>query len=259
MATDAIQIRGVDAVLDHYKKGNIAAWASCKGKAMNCKYEGSDIEEGGEILKEWLERLKQFNSAASYELRLYEDLPKNGKIRPSTADYISFMFCVKEREDAVTGTGQLPPAGITTMLREIYDGKFENYMLQTKLDQLQQQLDELEEEVEQYEKKPKNEPQKGMGHVLLEAYAPKLIEIGNRIADGLTDAILPSKANALAGIILENGPDDQDKAIFDAIARLKKSVPDKPGLAAILTSLANFSEKNKFLFTTYTGQLTRSY
>lgn len=254
MATDAVQVRGIEGVIERYKAIGIAPWASCKGKAMNAKYEGNDLVEGAEILQQYLESLQRFNSAASYELRLYEDLGSAKKIRPSTPDYLSFIYSVKESgSDHVIGPQF---NGAMSLFKELYEERFTNFQLQFTLEKMREEIDELRDELAK-EPEPTQPDNKGIGALLLEASAPKLAEIGGAIGDRIIELILPTKPKALAGIVLENGSIDDDKVIYEAVTRLKKSVTCQPGLPVILTKLADMAEKRPFNFNTYAGILLK--
>jgi hypothetical protein len=74
-----------------YRAREVAPWSMWQGNQFLFKYEGEDIEEGAAQL------MKIFNSMAEstnalYTLKIYEELPKGGKINRTTPDHGSFNF-----------------------------------------------------------------------------------------------------------------------------------------------------------------------
>jgi hypothetical protein len=87
----AVMFRGLKQVMKAYMANEIAAWSIWCGKSMPFRYEGDDLTEGGQQLKQAINMLKEGGSEAGYQLRVYDHLP-SGKILSNTPDNGSFSF-----------------------------------------------------------------------------------------------------------------------------------------------------------------------
>lgn len=98
MAMSGVQLRGVNAIMNAYDNIKIVAWSVMYGKNVNMKYIGTDFVEAREALRIFLEQLRDSQTTAVYTLNIYEEIPKDKKIRASTeADY-AFNFLVDDTE-----------------------------------------------------------------------------------------------------------------------------------------------------------------
>jgi hypothetical protein len=88
----ACQFRGDRQVLGAYNNQAIPAFAVCNGPNMLMKYEGDDMVEGENQLREFIRMLQAGESQALYTLRLYEDHKAGSKIKANTAHDLSFNF-----------------------------------------------------------------------------------------------------------------------------------------------------------------------
>jgi hypothetical protein len=93
-----IQFRGMDHVMAAYDNNKIIAWAVLYGKLINAKYIGINQHEAREALRIFLTQLKMSDTTAVYTLNLYEDLPKNAKIKASTEPDLAYNFIVVDAE-----------------------------------------------------------------------------------------------------------------------------------------------------------------
>lgn len=93
------QFKGVPMILAAFKNMKATAWSVKYDKGIVGKYEGSDEDEALDMLNQFLMMLEKSRSEAKYSLNVYEDLPKGGKIKPSTEPDYSFnieLFDVEE-------------------------------------------------------------------------------------------------------------------------------------------------------------------
>ena len=176
-----VQLRGVDAVLTAYDNIKIIAWSVMYGKNVNMKYVGKNWTEARAGLQAFLEQLRDSQTTAVYTLCIYEEIPKDGKIRASSeADY-AFNFLVDESE---------PPR----FARYREGEKFFTDM-QNKITALEAKLAAKEMEEEDYE----DEPQ-GIGAILSGlAKDPAVMDWIKTKAIGLADQFLklPSPNNKM--------------------------------------------------------------
>jgi hypothetical protein len=98
MAITSVQILGADNVLRAYEHVGFAKWAIFQGKSLNRFYNGDDITEGAEELRNWLSIISGYTKAI-YTLKLYND--SVSEIRVSTEENASFNF--RLYDDEVTG------------------------------------------------------------------------------------------------------------------------------------------------------------
>lgn len=91
-----IQFRGLDAVMRAYDNNKVIAWSVMYGKLINAKYIGSDAHDAREMLNAFLLQLRESDTTAIYTLNLYEELPKNAKIKPSTEPDLAYNFLITE-------------------------------------------------------------------------------------------------------------------------------------------------------------------
>ena len=88
----AVQFRGIKNVVKAYENKKVPAWALFQGSQFLEKYEGSETDEGAQLLKDYLSALDQrSNDMNTYTLCVYED-PAGGKINSATKFDASFNF-----------------------------------------------------------------------------------------------------------------------------------------------------------------------
>lgn len=98
MSHSAVQFRGVAPVVEAYELNKVPVWALFCGRNILGQYRGKSIDEGAQLLDAWLEKLKQGESTAAMQLRMYEEF--NGKpITPSTPENYSFQFRLLDDEE----------------------------------------------------------------------------------------------------------------------------------------------------------------
>lgn len=119
MSSASVQFRGFDQVLKAYEMKGIGTWSMWQGKSMLHKCECSDVSEGLEELRQWLQMLGT-SSNAIYTLCVYEE-PTKGKINSSTPNDGSFNFRLNMEEQTVTNFQYY--ASVQALQKEIEDLK----------------------------------------------------------------------------------------------------------------------------------------
>jgi len=88
----SVQFQNIESVIHAYGLRCVAAFSIYQGKQLLLKYEGTEIEEGAELLNQFLPMLS--NSAAIYTLCIYEEYA--GKINDKTPYHGSYNFRFSE-------------------------------------------------------------------------------------------------------------------------------------------------------------------
>jgi hypothetical protein len=229
-----IQVYGIEAVMACYENNKIPAWAVVCDKNINAKYTGDCCDEGLEMLQQYLEMLKKYDSAASYSLRLYEDAEK--QIRSNSPYDIAFNFSLQEK-DELKNSGNLPAVQgmngntLTQLLREISSLETQNAVLKLEKEQDEDYIDELE-------KRLKEQPaeQKTMGAAMLEKFMPTIAKIGESIAANL----FSKGESALAGVPVSE--QDEQALIDNAIAKLRTKLT-KYTVGQVLSKIADTEQE----------------
>lgn len=245
-----IQVFGVEAVMQCYENNKIPCWAVVCDKNVNAKFNGESCEEGAEVLKQYLEMLKKYDSSATYSLRLYEDMDK--PIRSNTPYDIGFNFSLREKDElnpamnlpAVQG---LNSNTLTSLLREISKLETENAVLKMEAEQDADYIEELEKLIKE---KPV-EDQKTIAGTFLEQFTPTLVEWGKAFGQNLFNA---QRQTALAGVPVSE--QDEKQIIEAAVSRLKATMK-RYTVGQVLTQIAEISEKEPDKFDFYLSMLMK--
>src|SRR4029077_12155374 len=89
----SVQFRGIDTAVDAYKNQDVPKWGLFQGTQFLSKYEGSNIQEGAELLEAFLRALDlRTADNCTYTLCVYDGLPDGEKIRSNTKYDGSFNF-----------------------------------------------------------------------------------------------------------------------------------------------------------------------
>lgn len=130
-----VHFRGKDAIVQAYSRNNVPGCILCSAKDILFQYDGDDVEEGADMLGQFIDALKKGHSQAVYQLRMYKDPPANVNLK---TDWNYSFKCRILDEDEVTENG-----GSYNTSRETYK----------RLDALTAELAELkrERELEQEE------------------------------------------------------------------------------------------------------------
>ena len=242
-----VQVYGIEAVLQCYENNDIPAWAVVCDKNVNAKYDGESCKEGAEMLGQYLEMLKRYDSAATYSLRLYEDTSKG--IRSNTPYDIGLNFSLREKDEpasalpAVQGLNQVT---LTGLLREISKLETDNAILKMENEQNEDYIEELE-------KRLKEQPvveEKTMGAALLEKFSPIIVALGEQLAG----RFLTPKEPALAGASIS---DQDEQALIDSATERMKGRCGKYSVGQVLTKIADICETDPGQFSFYLKMLMK--
>lgn len=120
----AVQFRGISNVLKAYTNNKVAPWAIYQGNQFLMKYEGDDLDEGADVLRDYLSMIDQRSSdTVTYTLCVFEN-PANGKINSGTKYDASFNFrLVDNIEDhqnsRIAGVYEAKIAGLEKQLADL--------------------------------------------------------------------------------------------------------------------------------------------
>ncbi len=131
----SVQFQNINNVVDAYNMREVPAFSIYQGKQLLIKYEGSDIDEGSQLLNNFLTMLQ--DSAAIYTLCVYEEF--SGKINDKTPYHGSWNFRFNAAP-AGYQQGSVALQGIQQEMRELRE--------QLSRKQIQEELDEQEAEDE---------------------------------------------------------------------------------------------------------------
>lgn len=222
----SVQFKGVNSVIDAYERRKVPAWSLWQGSQFMFKYEGDDMEQGGQELQSILEVLSDSTNAI-YTLKVYEDLP-GGKIKDKTPHDGSFNFRLNADNQEITNSqyGAL---------------RNQNAILE-KLESLEKRLNEKDEEED-------DEPPSKLGL------------IGEILNDpGTSQIVLPLIMKAFGigttpshpAMRSINGIPDDDRATLNEAMQILKTAD--PKLPEHLMKLAKLSKESpdsfKFLLQT---------
>ena len=100
----SVQFLGIKNAVLAYRNCGLPNWAIvCGNDFLEC-YEDNNIEEGAGMLTTYLDALAKSQSNGIYQLRVYEKVPKGGKIRIKTESDRSFRFTLQEeRSSSLSG------------------------------------------------------------------------------------------------------------------------------------------------------------
>lgn len=227
MASSSVQFKGIEGVCDAYENRNVIAWSLWQGKQFMFKYEGSDIGEGAQNLRDTLQLLSE-SSNAIYTLKVYED---GGKIKSNTPDDGSFNF-------KLNSEGQ-----------EITNSQYTSYK---NSNEIAERLARIEAKLLQEEQYEEDEPESRLGLIgeiishptlqpIVQSFLSSLIGIGKNVGASASPQM---QRVSISGI-------NDDATLMAAITELKNH---DTHLAEHLTKLATIAKESpdsfKFLLST---------
>lgn len=202
--SSSIQFWEVDSVLQAFNNRRVEAWSINCGKQFMFKGIGEDE------LKNILDQLSRSNSAATYTLKIYEEIEDPTQIKSNTPDDGSFNF--KFNQELQNRYSSIRERG--------FNPGDENVIL-SKLQAIEERLNAEEEE---------EENNYGLGKIGQVLQHPTIQQIAPGIIQKLLSAILGEDAAkqipgiASPGATIGAVPTDQN--LFDVVNELKKHDPD---------------------------------
>jgi len=230
--SNAVQFRGIPMVMKAYQYNDMPPFALLIGKQVLHTYDGSDITEGSNELKEFLDMLKQGGSEAYYTLQVYTYKP-NMEITSATEFRRSFNFTIFD------DVNELSP----------YGNARNSFRMQIteELAELRAAIVGIAEAKKEEKEDPEGKEMGGIGKVLNGIWDdPRMKDaIISRVV-GLVQKVLPMGNNnpAPAGIAgLENQGEMQSILTADQQAKAQAALnvlcAKDPNLGDNLTKVAN--------------------
>src|SRR6266850_2746524 len=136
-----IQATDKETVMEMYRSMNVKAFAIFDKMDLKFGTVPDSLDQGAQLLEQWLDWIENSNSAALYSLRVYRKVKDEEQINNKAAYHASINFRLNELSMAVGGAGG--NAGYFGALNETLRD------LQRDVKALQKQRDEREEEEEE--------------------------------------------------------------------------------------------------------------
>jgi len=231
-----IQARDKDTVIEMYRAMDVRAFGIFAGNEPIFGKAPDSIEEGEQLLCQWLDWIDDSKSAAIYSLRVYRKITDDADITNKTPFNACINFRLHDLSQAIGGPGG--NAGYFSEFTNTING------LRSEMKKINDRMDEKEEEEEED------------GGIIGKLMNPGFIEqlpvivgvIKGLFAGGgqaHDDHEIPpsGRISGITGTHIPAETDDQKIAM--AIERLKIHLPDLP---AVLTKLADMAEKKPGTF-----------
>lgn len=250
MATPArtVQLRSLQNVLDAYENWDTPHFAIWNGKQLLFAYDKNEgsIDEGIQLLQQWLQWIEAGESAGIYTLAIYKDPAKS--ITNATPYNGSVNFQLHQYQYGGNGGGQLINGAGDTGMKMLLD---EIKAMRLELNKIKEQDD-------------KDDDDDDDGDML----GKVATLLNNPIVTGIIGSLFPNikpgkpqthmasipnqsgHSSRIAGIAATEEQNQQ--RIADALAKLQKTVPN---LADILEKLSQLAEKKPSNFKFYTSAL----
>jgi hypothetical protein len=194
----SVQFRDSVAVLAAYLNRNCPAWSLFQGRQFMFKYEGGTVQEGEAALVEVLDMLSSGTNAI-YTLKVYEDLPKGGKIKENTPCDGSFNFRLNEEN-------QVPTQSQITRYNN-------NNEVLTRLTAIEARLNEDAGEEEEEE----NETEKALGKIGSLLSNPTVALLANLIFGAKLPGLPAPAAGTVGNIPPAGNTDEEIKKALDVL------------------------------------------
>ena len=113
----AVHFRGRGVAIQAFENRNSKAWALFTGKQFLASYVAEDNDSAAVALDQYLGLMDQPGNIAVYTIKVYDDIPADGKIKSNTPDDGSFNFRLHEPSGAAAVTGVGSSAGNWEMMQ----------------------------------------------------------------------------------------------------------------------------------------------
>ncbi len=241
-----VQFRQVQDVLDAYENWDTPHFAIWNGKQLLFAYDKDDatIDDGSQLLEQWLRWIEKSGSAGIYMLAIYKGVtkgitnatPYNGSVNFQLHDY---NYSGNGNSNAMTGIND---HGLKMLVDEVKAMRLELSRLQ------QEQVADSDDD---------DDDGDVMGSITKLLSSPVVGSIISQLfPNGIKLNNTPMKPTPVGQVSRINGaitdPDPNQKRMADALATLNKAVPDLP---ALLEQLGKLAEKQPGQFKFYMGTL----
>jgi len=246
MATPArtVQLRSPNQVMEAYQNWENPQFAILTGKQLlfaNDK-EDATMEEGEQLLQQWLTWIKSGGSAAIYTLAIYKNPTKGITNATPYNGSVNFQF----NEYSYSGNGGSVNGANNEGLKLILD----------KMEGMQLQINKLQQEIEDDDDDDDDEPDT-MGQIT--AF------ISNPVIAGLLGSLIPNGSKMLKPTAMpqQNEPgnvaritgttdNDTQKRMAETLRKLQAAVPNLPD---VLDQMCKLAETNPGTFNFYMSSL----
>lgn len=222
----SVQFRGIDNAITAYENMEIPRWGLFQGSQFLMKYSGSNMKEGAELLKQYLDALDLRSADTNtYTLCIYDTAEK---INSATKYDASFNFRLVDNIDA-------------------YNGNKMSGVVESRIAGIEEKLNRLLEDPETAEPTAKEQLFGALGKILevpqvQAALANKLLGIIDGVGNTLTGLFNGAPQRAAIGTVTSNS------TVLDENAKLQQAVnilvQVDPQLGTHLLQLAMVAEKD---------------
>lgn len=226
----SVQFQTINHVVDAYNMRNVPAFSIYQGKQLLIKYEGEDLDEGSQLLNNFLTMLQ--DSAAIYTLCVYEEF--TGKINDKTPYHGSWNF----RFSAAPAGYQQGSVALQGIQREMQEMR---EMISRK--QIEQELDEQEEQAADPVTDMMDKINGIISHPVVERFIPVLLNALN-MGSSMLQPALPQQAQypaAMAGV--NETETDLPAEVIHAVHLMIDADPSAAGHLITLGELAQSNPK----------------
>jgi hypothetical protein len=231
-AARTVQARSRETVIEMYEAAKIPSFGIYSGNDLLYGMMPETMDEGVQLLDQWLDWIDQSKSSAIYSLRLYRGITDEEQINNKQKYNGCINFRLHELSQAIGGAEG--NRGFMAELAGVISG------LRDEVKELRDRMDEKEEEAD-------NGGDMGLGVVGKVLSDPQLVQNLPMII-GMVKELFSAKpaqqeippTQKLSGVTAVK---TEEEVIQDAISRLRVHVPDLP---EVLAKLAVMAEKKPF-------------
>ena len=223
----SVQFTTVENVVNAYEMRKIPAFAIYQQKQLLYKYEGADLEEGANLLNDFIEMLQ--NSAGVYTLCIFEEFA--GKISDKTPYHGSFNFRFQQNT-----AGYDKGAGSLERMNDKIEG-IARSLLELKEQQLQNELEDIEPQADNQLINGMDKIGAFLSHPLIEKYIPVILNAFTSAMPG--NQVKQNTSAIMAGI------NETDQEIITACNKMISANAQARQALIILGNLAE-SDPEKF-------------
>jgi hypothetical protein len=241
----SVQFYGKEKAIEAYENAKIPAVAIFSNKQIIFRYGGSDIEEGSQLLEDFLTAIEHSN--ATYTLKVFENTGKNDlRIKEKTECDLSFNFKI------------LPIDEYETRKNERGNGYGMGAVLD-KLNSMQNEIADIKQNgIGMIEDEPGNDPGEDWQSIMFDYLKNphKLGTLVNNLKALANGQMIPETQPAMIGNHVEkisstgNNADviNEDNKMEKLAAALDILEKNDPKIVDHLVKLAEISNTNKTLF-----------
>jgi hypothetical protein len=239
-----VQLRSVQNVLEAYENWDTPHFAIWNAKQLLFAYDKNEgsIDEGIQLLQQWLQWIEAGESAGIYTLAIYKDPVKS--ITNATPYNGSVNFQLHQYQYGGNGGGQLMAGASDPGIKMLVD---EMKAMRLELNKIQKDQDGTDDDDD--------------GDMLGKVATLLNNPIVTGIIGSLFPNIKPGKPTHMAAIPNPSGHStriagvttsdaDNQKRIADALAKLQQTVPNLPDILEKLSQLAEKKPSNFQFYTT---------